>query len=306
MTSDYERIEAEMAALRAWAEAQGRSLTDEERQQLNEMSIERATAYRVWQAERNRANAGRIVTGHQIFRLADGRRQWKHWTLVGGAVILLAFFRVQRYSDRQSAASDTFISTYSLDRQSLSPMETHLLDMLPDHNSLPDGFTVEWEQSRTIEDVASDGDSFESHLNRLTEWGFAGSITRHYELSDVLRAEGSRDLFELSVELYKYGSVNDATDAAEFERDNWLRWMNDDDAFDYVNQEHGDVLEVDEHFGDSTLAVQTPDATFGAGHFQVYLWVVDGPYLYEFWTVTDQPIIPEALMDLVRDTLSQN
>lgn len=68
-----EALEARIAAIRDAASTAGRPLTDDEREQIDELLIERVTAYREWQQERNRVPSP-IITGKQIFRKADARR----------------------------------------------------------------------------------------------------------------------------------------------------------------------------------------------------------------------------------------
>lgn len=293
---EIERLDAELAAVRQRASDPGRELSDDERARLNALSIERAAAWRALQAERAQAGSY-IVSGGEVFRQADRRRQRMRLLFVGVVVLLLVVARGQHFIGPDSTAADT-VSYGGSGEPKFTRAEQALLELLPPDTVLPEGFSV----GSTWAETASDTADFylEDHdaaMVRLVDWGFEATIYRWYELDERLTTAGVDGVFEITVQLTRFGSVADARAAAAYERDDTLT----------IDWAAGDARElpVVEPLGNATLAVVYPEATFGIELSMIELWVVDGPLLYHYSATASEPAVPDALLALAVAALDQ-
>ncbi|MGH9173927.1 MAG: hypothetical protein ACRD1H_06200 [Vicinamibacterales bacterium] len=281
-------LEAEMAAIREAAAAEGRAISGEERERFNELSIQRAAAYRQSQQERARKSPQTIVTSEQIFRGSVGRGQGRILILVViGLAVVFGLLRAQNPAPDRNR---------NLIGEQPVPAEPALIARMPPADLIPASLILADETGVSRESIVSAWENPEAHRQRLVEWGFTHSASRTYEPRDGLSVEDAPDLAFLHLQLSQFGSLDQAIAAAAFQWSETIARSGPEAAREPI---------VVETIGDHTVACRTP---FGEGsdrRWEIMLWVVDGPFVYRYATSTDAPDVPDSLTAIATGTLQR-
>jgi hypothetical protein len=297
LREQHEALEAQMAAIRRRAVDESRKLTAGEAEQLNDLSVERASVYRAWQQERLRTEPSNIIAGADIFKQSARKRQWQRWALVLVAAVILGVMRYERYNDRQATGSNyTPSQAQTWATETITEEQQALFNLLPPVSALPDGFETGGEWTESLDDLAWEDN--ERRL-QLIAWGFEDAVFRYYLLPDETLSTGAGGLYDLDVELVEYGSREQALEAAEYDYS---------EAVKVADENARTMSAVDEPIvGDLAAAISEPFVTYGVELRQVTLWIVDGPFQYKFWSISDDPAVPPpALIEIARETVALN
>ncbi|MCM8750425.1 hypothetical protein NET02_14840 [Thermomicrobiaceae bacterium CFH 74404] len=147
-----------------------------------------------------------------------------------------------------------------------------LLDRLPGLADLPSGFALDYEDPDvTAPEIAANYPDPDAHLDRLQQWGFAGSAYREFSIPSPGVNDAMQRMIIFRAQVSRYGSPESTSEALRFQLETTR------------SRQGWNLTEVStQPLGDETVALQGTAESDGTTFIVAVLLVRRGDLLYRY------------------------